>query len=161
MLSWSASHLNASDAINAILILTGASKLLNLEWFMGVIHQLTLVRQAVARIISCGVISLEIIIGSVLLFDFWMPWPAFAAVCLVTIFTCLILKSLLTGKTDVECGCFGLWKRKRIGMGLVLRNLAFIGLILFSVFVDATAWSPLSSSMLAALTMLSILPSLA
>ncbi len=79
----------------------------------------------VPREVALMVPFVEIVIGAPLVAQLFTPWPAVAALGLLTIFTGVILRRVLDGSRP-PCACFGSKSKRPLGMYHVLRNLALV-----------------------------------
>jgi hypothetical protein len=84
-------------------------------------------RRAVAAC-AFGITLLESCIGVSLFLPRLVPLSAYAALCVLMLFTIAMSVSMARGKLNIECGCNGFWKKTRIGWYLIVRNLGISGL---------------------------------
>lgn len=118
-----------SRLLVAIILCTGAvAKWVNFRWFAGVLTKYRLVPARYTAAIAFTIVLIESLIGTTLLAGWWLPWSTYGALGLFALFTAAICINLAKGRFDIECGCSGLWKKKKIGWDLVLRNLGLAGL---------------------------------
>ena len=83
---------------------------------------------ALARIIGLA----EILIAGLCLFPATMQLGLTAAAGLLAVYALVILKQLLQGKADMDCGCAGPGAQIKISTPLIVRNLALIVLCLWA-----------------------------
>lgn len=103
----------------------------NVSTFAKSLSDFDLVAPALTRPSAYFLIAAEFAIGFLLLLGKLLPWSILAAVALLLIFFAAILVSLVRGKFNLKCGCFG--SGRKIGWSLLARNLGFSGLALASI----------------------------
>ena len=118
--------------IGSLLVAGSLSKGLNFRWFVGVVTKYLLTPAGSARAIAFGVALVELVMGTMLLGGWLLPWSAFGAVGLLIVLSTAITVNLVRGRFDVECGCAGFWKKKRIGWDLLCRNAGLSGFAVLS-----------------------------
>ena len=75
----------------------------------------------------------EIVVGSLLVVQLAMPWPAIAAFVTLLVFTVLIIRVLAAGEHP-PCACFGSWAAAPLGARHVARNVALLALATLALF---------------------------
>lgn len=101
---------------------------------------------------------LDVVSGPVNCYWRKVPPSRRVASSLFAVFTWAIGKNLVRGKFDIDCGCMGLWGRRKIGYTLVLRNLSLIGLTAFSVLANGQGWSLANEIIMCILTGMLLIP---
>jgi len=124
-------------AVGAILALTSLGKWLNLTWFARVVVEYHVVPTAAARAVAVLITSSETMLALLLLTGRGQPASEIAAAALIAVVTVAVVRNLLRGRTDLECGCTGRPGQK-IGWNVVGRNLGLVGLALLSANVIST-----------------------
>lgn len=126
-----------------IFLIAGTAKLRDLAGFEHAVQGFGWVparwQQPLARVIPIA----EVAVGLGLIIGLVAPWPLIAAIALLAMFTLAVSISLLRGRRDLLCGCFGRRLDRRVGPSLLLRNAALISLALMSLVADqsgAAAW---------------------
>lgn len=79
----------------------------------------------------CFLIAAEFGVGILLLSSKFLPWSIYAAVALLVVFFFAVLVNLARGRFNIKCGCFA--SSRKIGWGLLVRNLGFSGLAIASI----------------------------
>ena len=101
--------------VAGILVLSSLTKLLNFRWFVGAVAKYELVPRGAVTPTALAVALVELFVGAMLIIDRSLPWSAYAALSLFSVFTVVIVASLARGKFDIACGCNGLRKKTKIG----------------------------------------------
>lgn len=118
-------------AIGAILLVGSITKLLDFEWFAGVLAKYRLAPRAANKLVAFLIVSVELVAGIALLPSRWLPWSAYSASATFFLFTLAISINLARGNFDIPCGCNGFWKKTKVGWHLIFRNVGLTGLALF------------------------------
>src|ERR1700739_242621 len=120
-----------SIVLAAVYGLAATGKILNFEYFSGVLAGYRLVPKALVRPSAVLLCLTEVLVAVGL---FALPSsavPGLAATALFSLFSVAIGINLARGNTRIECGCQG--KGQTISWGLVSRNLLFASCALITV----------------------------
>lgn len=115
------------SVLGVVLLLAGAAKASLPARFHKAITQLSPVSARSARMVGGMVVASEVAVGAWLLSGVWSRAAAAAAGVLLSVFTVLLAKALVDGKT-VSCACFGQTSTQPIGLTTVVRNIALVAL---------------------------------
>jgi uncharacterized membrane protein YphA (DoxX/SURF4 family) len=85
------------------------------------------------RRIAVVVPWVELVIGAALVAQLARPAPALAAIALLVLFTVLITRHLLAGRSPT-CACFGAWSAKPVGPGHLVRNGVFLAIAVLALW---------------------------
>lgn len=118
-----------SQAILALIFLAGAwFKLRARETFEGVVHNYRLLPQFTVQLASYLLPLAELAIGLGLVVAPTRPYAAVGAMLLLTVFNVAIGINLARGRREIDCGCFSSVLKQRLSGGLIVRNIALMGL---------------------------------
>jgi uncharacterized membrane protein YphA (DoxX/SURF4 family) len=109
--------------IGLILLLAGVSKLIAVSRFVEAVRGYKLLPEAAVGVVAKLLPWWEVLAGAWLLAGVVRVWAARSALFLFLLFAAAISINLLRGRRYISCGCFGPGKGRRIGWGLVGRNL--------------------------------------
>ena len=130
----------------AIFFAAGMSKLRALETFEGVVQNFRLLPERLVAPASYILPIVEVAVAAALLMPVSRSYGAWAAVCLIGVFTVAVAINLFRGRREIDCGCFNSELKQRLSWWLVLRNLALAGLAWWlagaAVSTSATGWIP-------------------
>jgi hypothetical protein len=129
----------SSIIISVLLLVASASKMLTFRWFVNTLAKYKLVPARIVGLSAIAVILGELSIGLLILSAWAQPWAAYGAVALFSFFSAALLTNLVRGRVDINCGCFGLWNKDKVGWQLVLRNMGFSGLALLSLWPNRSS----------------------
>jgi uncharacterized membrane protein YphA (DoxX/SURF4 family) len=125
--------------VGMVFVLAGVSKAANFHTFDRVVDRMNLLPARLRRPLLLLVLSLEVLAG---VFAF-SPWPRVAAVGalgLLAVFCVVLAVTMLRGRYDENCGCFGRSTSGLIGWDLVLRNVG-IGFLALAMLVEQVAFT--------------------
>jgi len=128
----------------AVLAAAAASKVADFTWFKQSLENFELTPKRLAGKVAAIIVIAELLIGGMLVVGIAVPWSVYSALALFVIFSVAITVNFVRGRLDVKCGCFGFWKKSKIGWQLLLRNLGFTGLACLSLY-SASDETPLLS----------------
>jgi len=149
---WGLFCLSCRFGVSLLLLVSAVAKLMEFGHFKKALLAHGLLPPAIASWISVCIPVLEFLIGCGLPIRAFTPVSEIMACGLFTSFGLFIAVSLLRGKNDTPCGCFGS-RSGRISWRLVSRNLTLAGLSLLStgkVFVASNLFAVLLLLMLLA-----------
>jgi hypothetical protein len=112
-----------------LLLLTGFSKLAQVNWFVSRVADYALLPRAAVRPVALIIIAAELVTGSLLVAGMAPMFSAITASVLFTIFNVAMVANLVRRRTDVECGCVSA-RRGKISWQAVCRNLALVAMLL-------------------------------
>ena len=115
--------------IAAVFLTSGGAKLLNLQSFVETVRRFELLPDSLARFVGYVLPFTEVMLGLLLLVDFYRVLLLGIAVALLLTFSFGMAVNLIRGKTDISCGCFGSSKES-LTWFLVVRNVVIIGVAL-------------------------------
>jgi uncharacterized membrane protein YphA (DoxX/SURF4 family) len=113
----------------AVFGVAGCYKLASLSSFT---VQLSAYRVLPARFVRAGAVGigvLETLVAAVLVIGTNVRFAAGCALVLLVMFTFAVVLNLRRGRTDLQCGCFGI-VTETIGWHLVIRNISLSGVAL-------------------------------
>lgn len=112
--------------LGIIFLVSFVSKANDTRGFIAILAAFKLIPNAWVQPFAFTLISLESIIAALLLTG-WQSRVA-AALCgfLLVIFTVALSLSLLRGRSDLECGCFGAKRAQKINLNLISRNIGLL-----------------------------------
>jgi uncharacterized membrane protein YphA (DoxX/SURF4 family) len=110
----------AADLGALLLMWAGCAKLLSFRKFVGTVQTFG-VPKCLVRSVALFLPVLELTCSVCVLVGIWEPYPAIVAATLFLLFAAILALALATGRTTVECGCFGS-TGKPISWWLVVRN---------------------------------------
>lgn len=119
--------------LGTLLLLTSVSKLLSFGWFVKSLADYDLIHRKLAAPVSVLVVIAELTAGVLLLSGSFLHLASYIALGLFCCFGAAVSVSIARGKFDIECGCFSLRKKAKIGWHLLFRNLSLAGLAIISV----------------------------
>jgi hypothetical protein len=115
------------SSLGALLLLSAFSKVTNYRWFVKAVERdeflpgrVPLQMLAIAIIVAEGSIGAWLVAGGG-----EVKFVAFSAALLFLVFSAAVTRNLLQGRSDVACGCSGFNKAARVGVPLVVQNVAF------------------------------------
>jgi len=113
-----------------LIFLSGAlSKWRERELFAAAMENYHLIPSAVVPSASMLLILFEFLLGGLLIVPLLQPWAQLAGVGLLVLVTVAVVVNLLRGRDHISCSCGGASGDQTLSWGLVLRNLAFAGLL--------------------------------
>jgi hypothetical protein len=116
-------------AILMLIFLAGAwSKLRARETFEGVVYNYRLLPELMVRPASYLLPLAELAVGLGLAHASTRPYAAVGALALLTMFNIAIGINLARGRREIDCGCFSSVLKQRLSGGLIVRNVALMGL---------------------------------
>jgi hypothetical protein len=118
--------------VGVFLLLAAVSKLGLFPSFVKTLTNFRVVPQRCAAPTALAVLLAEFTTGVFLVGGLQTRLASYSAIALLTCFTIAILTNLVRRQFDLECGCFGRWKKDRIGWHLLLRNTGLLGLTALS-----------------------------
>lgn len=114
-----------------LLIVFGAagwSKLRSLEAFEGVVYNFRILPEIVARPAAWLLPVAELAVAVGLVLPATRASAAAGAVALLAVFCIAIAVNLARGRRAIDCGCFSSTLKQHLSIGLILRNVALMGL---------------------------------
>lgn len=114
--------------VGLVLIATGASKVLDLDGFVAVVSSYRLVSGATAEVIGYLLPVLEITLGSWLLAGFRLHFSAWLAVAMHAFYFGIAGISLWRGIDIPNCGCFGVFFARPLGINTLSEDAVMIAL---------------------------------
>jgi hypothetical protein len=152
--------------IAAVFILAGAVKLANPINLRRDINAYKLIPQSFATVTGYLLPPIEIILGLFLLLGILTSTSALSIAVLSLVFF-LASISAIVRRLNIECGCFGLLYREKIGAPALLRELLLFGLAIFiwqfeadRIGIDSLATANFDVSFIATLVILVLVASL-
>ncbi len=125
----SAIALVASIALGAVFVVAGGSKLA-----AGAAWHAQAAGLGVVRPLAALVPWVELAVGALLLVRLVEPWPAIAALALLTAFSVLLVMHLAQGRRP-PCACFGALSARPIGPAHLVRNALFAALAVVALAI--------------------------
>lgn len=120
-----------SGALGLVFLVAGGSKIA-----AGPRWSVQAVGLGVPRSMAPFVPWAELVIGALTFAGVWAPWPAVAALVALLVFTAVLGWHLAHGRRPA-CACFGAWSATPIGIGHLVRNVAFVALAMAAI---VAAW---------------------
>lgn len=113
-----------------VLLLSGMSKIADVNGFMEVLRNLRILPSRVVRVASVGIPISELMLGGILAFgEHGTKVSAALASVLLILFSVVIGHDLLHGRS-IECGCFGILRKNRTSWWNIVRNMLLIASLL-------------------------------
>jgi hypothetical protein len=122
----------ARIAIGLIFAHAAYGKLRDPAVFRGLVHAYGLLPETLGGALVLVLPPFEACLAALLFFGLTAPVSGLAAALLFAGFAVAIGINVARGRTEIECGCFRGDASKRIGWGLVGRNLGLAGLALLA-----------------------------
>src|SRR6266705_2293778 len=144
--------------IGALFLIAASSKLIAFKWFAETLASYRLLPSRLTNFFAALVVLAEAVSGILLLAGALMPWAAYAATALLLCFTTSIAINLAKGRFSIECGCFSLWKKSKVGWLLLFRNLGLLGLALLSTWPRHESPTLIPGGLFIAFLALSVIP---
>lgn len=119
-------HLTLRLFLALLLLASSAHKIRRAPWFRSTLAEYGLLPQASVGVAAIVVTAAELLIAIALLVPQSAAAPPLGACILFAIYTVAIGVNLLRGRRDIDCGCSGVLEGRRLGEGLVLRNLGLM-----------------------------------
>lgn len=115
-------------ALGLIFIYASLDKILNPHDFARVIHNYQLLPDSAVNLTAIVLPWLELILGSLLVFGFWLPGAVALANLLLLLFFVAMVSAMVRG-LDIHCGCFSTTAQGEPQLlWTLLRDLAFLAL---------------------------------
>ena len=115
----------------AVLFLTAAvPKLMSLEDFAIAVHNYRLLPSALVGIAAVVLPGVEAVAGLALLSRRWRSAAAWVMVGLCGVFTVTSATAIARG-LNIECGCFGVLVRRKVGYVFLAQNTGLLALALY------------------------------
>lgn len=108
----------------------GAHKLFDTDAFTSALRRYDLLPESVVPPAARALSIFEIIVASMLVLPFTRMWAAVAGVALLAVYAWGIAVNLRRGRRELDCGCIGFGRQRRIGGWMVWRNAVIAGLLL-------------------------------
>lgn len=125
-----------------LLIVFGAagwSKLRSLEAFEGVVYNFRILPERAAGPFARLLPAAELAVAAGLVFPLTRAAAAAGAIALLAVFCIAITVNLARGRREIDCGCFSSTLKQHLSGGLILRNVALMGLAGLLVWQPVTA----------------------
>lgn len=115
--------------LGLVLLAAGLAKLLQgRHRFAKIVADYELLPRPIVMLAARVIPWLELVMGAALVTGALGPAAAACATVVLLVFAAAVTISLLRGRRDIECGCFGVAPRQRLTWWLVPRNLGLAGL---------------------------------
>jgi hypothetical protein len=98
------------------------SKVTALDEFVEVVRNYLILPRSMVLPIAYSVPLLEASIAGAILFPPTRLYASFGAVILIVMFTVAMAITLMRGRYQIDCGCFGPWLKQSITWAMVFRN---------------------------------------
>ena len=121
----------AQAFIGFIFIYAAIEKIANPAGFSDSIANYKLLPNFAINFFAIAIPWIELIVGILLIFNFYVKENALIFSSLIAIFTIMIFISVLRG-LDINCGCFGTTDGQEVGISKILENL---GLMILGIYV--------------------------
>lgn len=119
--------------IGIIFIFSGLTKLIDTNRFSEALINFKLLNENLIDIVKYIIPVVEIMLGTIIIFNFNSGLPALISSLLLSFFTALIVAKLFEGE-EISCGCFGVFSSPKLDILAVVRNIL---LILISIIVSS------------------------
>src|ERR1700682_1211868 len=113
-------------AVGLLLFASAITKAVRVSEFKKALVAHDILPMSVASVLSVLIPLVELLAGGALLINVLNPVPELVACCLFNAFALFIASSLVRGKDNISCGCFGS-RSGKISWQLVTQNLALAG----------------------------------
>jgi uncharacterized membrane protein YphA (DoxX/SURF4 family) len=125
---------------SGIWLVAGVAKLLDVTAFEQQISAYKMLPDGLVTTAAYGIPLLEIVLGVYLLVGALVRPAAIASCCLMLLFIVAQGQAWARG-LSVDCGCFGSLHKETVGLGSVLRDVAFLVPSAILVWRPARKWS--------------------
>jgi len=123
--------LTAARWLLAVLFLTAAvPKLMNLEDFAIAVHNYRLLPSVLVGVTAVVLPGVEAVAGLALLSRRWRSVAVWTVVGLCAVFTIASASAIARG-LNIECGCFGVLVRRKVGYAFLAQNVGLLALALY------------------------------
>ena len=119
--------------LGTVFLVSAASKIPAPSEFIKNAHKYRVLPQPIATAYAVGLIFMELVTGPLLLLGFYSFWAAGAAALMLTSFICAVGLAIVR-KQAIDCSCFGLLYRERVGWVTLGRDALLLSLALVVVF---------------------------
>ncbi|HSW53642.1 MAG TPA: MauE/DoxX family redox-associated membrane protein [Ignavibacteriaceae bacterium] len=117
-----------------LLTFSAYTKLVDIPEFQQAIMKFAIIPDSYTLIASYTIPIMELILGLLIIFNFYVILSLQVAIYLLTLFTSVIIVKLLEGGEEVSCGCFGTLSSDKIDIYTVLRNVILLSCALFIIY---------------------------
>ncbi len=121
----------AQAFIGFIFIYAGIEKIADPAGFSNSIANYKLLPNFAINFFAVTIPWIELVVGILLIFDFYVKENAIIFSSLILIFTLMVFISILRG-LNIDCGCFGTSDGQTVGIVKILENL---GLLILGIYV--------------------------
>lgn len=121
----------AQAFIGFVFIYSGLEKITDPATFSDAIANYKLIPNFAINFFAVAVPWIELVVGLLLIFNFYVKENAVIYSSLMLVFTLMILISVMRG-LDISCGCFGTTDNQKVGLIKILENL---GLLILGIYV--------------------------
>lgn len=127
--------------LGAIFVLAGASKLVDQQPFVAALVALNLFSGWLIDLIRICLPIFEVIVGILLVIGLLTRFSSLAATVLLFTFVTVYFPYFLTGRPDINCGCFAGLSDGKIDIFFLFRNSVLFLIALYIYSQHTHAWS--------------------
>lgn len=122
-----------------VLLLAAFGKVVNFGKFTNAIQDYRILPGRINSLAAFLIVAAEATVGLAVVFGQLLPFSAYSAALVLTLFSSAMAFNLMKGRTDLACGCLSGSARMKISWRAVARNSFLSALALMSVSGDAFA----------------------
>lgn len=126
--------------IGALFIFSALSKMVELNSFIDTIDKFNIIFPEYHKLAAVLIISIEYLLGIFLILGIKIREVCFILVGLMSIFIVIITINLIRGNIT-ECGCFGSFSKREIGLSIILQDMIILSLLLLLIFSKSHIYS--------------------
>jgi len=115
----------------SLLIFSAYTKFIDIPQFQKAILEFAIIPDMYSSMASYIIPLIELILGLLIIFNFYIILSLQGAIYLLTLFTSIIVVKLIEGGEEISCGCFGALSADKIDFYSVLRNIILLICALF------------------------------
>jgi uncharacterized membrane protein YphA (DoxX/SURF4 family) len=120
--------------LGGIFIFAGIPKILDSASFAGVVYNYQLLPDGLVNIVAIVLPWIEVVSGGLIILGIWMPGTVLLYNLLMFSFICALVFNTARG-LDINCGCFSTQTESGININTILRDVGFLCLSLYLLFV--------------------------